>query len=48
MQGTIIAIDVVITICIPTGSSQWCRGVMVMYADSQHTGCNFGSPMCHF
>ena len=26
----------------------WCRGVVVTHADSQHRGCQFDSPMCHF
>ena len=27
---------------------QWCRGVVVKHADSQHKGCHFNSSMCHF
>ena len=28
--------------------SQWCHGVVVKHADSQHRGRQFDSSMCHF
>ena len=27
---------------------EWCRGIVVKHADSQHRGCQFDSSMCHF
>ena len=28
--------------------SNWCSGVVVKHAESQHRGCQFDFSMCHF